>query len=877
MTDPYGPPEPLDEPTRCEAIPASSYDSAPIYTTIGPYRIERELGRGGMGVVYLASRSDNQYYKQVAIKLLHASMQSEDILRRFRSERQILASLEHPNIARLIEGGSAAHGEPYIVMEYVRNALPLHRYCREHDLGLAERVRLFQKVCAAVQYAHAHLVIHRDLKPSNILITEEGEVKLVDFGIAKLMLPSFWPQDAPQTQTGMQAMTPEYASPEQVRGEAIGVASDVYTLGVLLYELLAGDLPFRREEENNILTLMRRVLEEEPVRPSTRALPDTRLARELEGDLDNIILMALRKEPDRRYSSAEQLSEDLRRYLSGLPVKARPATFSYRSSKFLLRNRALVAAAALLLTSLVGGIVSTTRQATRAESLRRVAEDQSKLAQSQATEAARQRQRAEALASLAQLNQRIAEQRAIEGERQRLLAVARASDVRKIAGDLIFKVDEQVRHLNGSVQARRTIAETASLYLERLVKESAGDAQLLTELASNYVNVSRVYRSKSGANLGDTASAEKSLRRAAELLVEAEASGGDSAYITGIRTGVFSGLGDMRWLEGDSRGAMEWYQKAYANGMKHPALSDLSHPFAIRLILQASTRIGELHLELGQEQQATQRFQEAADLTAKLLARTPNDLETLRTRWVSLERLASNHMHWKRLPQAHQVLQEAITVVDRMEQATPPGAQSVRNRLVLQAMLGRHAEASGNHAEAIQHHRKQLELAERVTKSNSSDFMAAHDLVFTLVAIGRNESLRGNHDQSITQLRRAIQNADALQRFSDASVQVTQARLNTRRELAESLEEAKRWPDADTAYLDLTQLAQAIAQQQSDGAGLREAAHSLAVAGDYFLAKPTPDPAASRRFFESALASYRKLKDPRNEQELTQQLAALQK
>ena len=344
----------------------------------GAYQVIREIGRGGLGAVYLAARADDEYRKQVAIKLVRRGLDTEDILRRFRNERQILAQLDHPNIARLIDGGTTGDGLPYFVMEYV-NGEPINAYCDANALPTTERLKLFRKVCAAVTYAHQNLVIHRDLKPSNILVTQEGEPKLLDFGIATLL--STGDELFTQTIPALRVMTPEYASPEQVKGEKIMTTSDVYSLGVLLYELLTGQRPYRLKTRTPE-EIARAISEQEPERPSTAVSqrPDRnsprsgpsrtgplRNPKSLRGDLDNIVLMAMRKEPARRYTSVGQFSEDIRRHLEGLPVRARKDTVTYRASKFVNRHRIGVAAAALVLLSLVGGIVTTLRQAQTAE------------------------------------------------------------------------------------------------------------------------------------------------------------------------------------------------------------------------------------------------------------------------------------------------------------------------------------------------------------------------------------------------------------------------------------------------------------------------------------------------------------------------------
>ncbi len=357
---------------------ASLIDNPMRGRRIGQYRLLREVGRGGMGVVYLAERDDGQFRRRVAVKLLRASPDAEELHRRFLAERQILASLEHPNIAQLLDGGVTDGELPYLVMEYV-DGLPITTYCDRHRLNIDERLRLFRDACAAVHHAHRNLVIHRDLKPSNILITTDGKVKLLDFGIAKLLNPAMSAMDIPETRTAFRVLTPEYASPEQLRGESLTTASDVYALGVVLYELLTARRPHVPDTDSPAV-LAREICESEPDRPSTAVLRaarvradsaaseltpasvstarDTspeRLSRELRGDLDAIVMMALRKEPARRYGSADLLAADLQRYHDGLPVVAHFGSRRYRAGKFIRRHRLAAAAAAVVALSLLGG------------------------------------------------------------------------------------------------------------------------------------------------------------------------------------------------------------------------------------------------------------------------------------------------------------------------------------------------------------------------------------------------------------------------------------------------------------------------------------------------------------------------------------------
>src|SRR5262245_151199 len=316
---------------------------------IGPYRVTRLIGRGGMGAVYEAERDDEQFRQTVAIKLIKRGMDTDFARGRFLRERRILASLDHPNIARLLGGGATPDGLPYFVMEFVAGA-PITDYCRRRKLSVSEKLKLFLKVCSAVQHAHSKLVIHRDLKPSNILITDDGSPKLLDFGIAKLLSPDAGEADT-RTETGLRLMTPEYASPEQERGQAVATTTDVYSLGVVFYELLTERRPheFRTYAPSEIERTLRDTEIEEPSKVVGRMTgPGARLLRALTDDLDNIALTAMRKESERRYQSVEQFSEDIRRYLAGMPVLARKDTFGYRSAKFVRRHKAGVAILTLL-------------------------------------------------------------------------------------------------------------------------------------------------------------------------------------------------------------------------------------------------------------------------------------------------------------------------------------------------------------------------------------------------------------------------------------------------------------------------------------------------------------------------------------------------
>jgi len=471
--------------------PAQTNSAVVAGQSIGHYRIIRQIGSGGMGAVYLAVRADDEYNKRVAIKLVQAGIDTQEILNRFRHERQILAALDHPNIAKLLDGGTTEQGLPYFVMDYVEGTR-IDEYSDSHRLSVRERVRLFRDVCSAVQYVHQNLVVHRDLKPGNILVTAEGVPKLLDFGIAKLMKPELFTNPLDATRIEFRLMTPGYASPEQVRGEPVTTASDVYSLGVILYELLTSRRPYQVKTDAPA-EILRAVCDQEPPRPSTavtkaedgdagakekRWTPELRaqmrgtipekLERQLRGDLDTIVLKALRKEPQRRYVSAEQLSEDLRRHLEGLPVLAHRDTWSYRSSKFIGRHKAGVAAAALVLISLVAGVLATAWQARVAQSERAKAQQQ-------------------------------------------------FNDVRRLTTSLLFEFHSAIQDLPGSTPARKLMVQRALEYLSKLAQQARGDAGLQRDLAEAYLKVGDVQGNPYISNLGDARGAAQSYGQALQI------------------------------------------------------------------------------------------------------------------------------------------------------------------------------------------------------------------------------------------------------------------------------------------------------------------------------------------------------------------------
>lgn len=506
----------LDQPLPLRQL----HDAPAVGRRIGAYKLTREIGRGGMGAVYLAERDDDQqFHQQVAIKLIKRGMDTDAVIERFRHERRILASLNHPNIARLLDGGTTDDGLPYFVMELIEGE-PLPAYCRRKNLPIAERLKLFLQVCQAVQHAHNNLIVHRDLKPSNILVTGEGTVKLLDFGIAKLLNSD---EAGVSTLSGQRPMTPEYASPEQLRGKTITTAGDVYSLGVVLYQLLTDEPPYRFDSHDAME--ISRVLRERTLTPPSLARHrNPSVSRKLRGDLDNIVLTAMRTEPERRYQSPAQLAEEIERHLNGKPVNARAGTFRYRVGKFIQRNRAGVAAGVFVLLTLLTGIVLTTWQARiakaaqlRAETALAAAEAQRLRAEREQAVAVAERFRAESALARAEEQESRAERSQQTAQRQRARAEQRFNDVRQLANAMLFEVYGEIRKLSGSTPAQALVVKYGLEYLDRLAREAGSNPTLQRELAAAFEKFGDVQGNSDAGEIGDRAAALYSYRQALKI------------------------------------------------------------------------------------------------------------------------------------------------------------------------------------------------------------------------------------------------------------------------------------------------------------------------------------------------------------------------
>lgn len=764
---------------------------------IGSYQVIRELGRGGMGAVYLAARADESFDKQVALKLIKRGMDSDAIIKRFVMERQILANLDHPNIARMIDGGTTEDGLPYFVLEYVEGTT-ISQYCDQHTLNTAERLKLFRSVCAAVQFAHQNLIVHRDLKPGNILVTKEGTPKLLDFGIAKL-LSADWSPSVAATETIARLLTPEYASPEQLRGLPITTTGDVYSLGVVLYELLSGHRPFSfsnrsPEDAARLITLS------EPIKPSiviTRndkspgtdgghravtpeAISRTRdgtvekLRRRLAGDLDNILLKALRKDPERRYASVQEFSEDLRRHLEGLPVHARPDTLSYRTGKFISRHKAGVAAAVLVLLTLLSATIVTTWQA------------------------------------------RIARQERAKAER-------RFKDVRNLTNSFLFDFHDSIVDLNGATKAREMVVKKAQEYLDSLAQEAGDDRELLWELSTAYLKLGDVQGRPGFSRTGDTGAAlqsyEKSLatrRRlaalepnnaeyqlglaitlsrfgplfqvlgkpsvAVERMREATAitdkllpgSHDLITYQTATRNSAF--LGDALAELGDYDEALAMYQKSLADAERMDAESFPAKDVILRFVV-ARERLGFAFIIKGEWQKAIEADLAMLAGTEQLLAIDPSSLDYARGKATALDHIGDSYRGARNYAKAMKYGQQGLAIYKDILRQDSQNARAKKDFGDCSHHVAETLMVSGDYRGALALLQKTVAIRRELVALDQSNVEYPDDLANSLVLTGEGYAGSGERTKAVEAFHEA-------RSISEPIVAAHRQRIDYRRELA---------------------------------------------------------------------------------------------
>ena len=676
-----------------------------IGKTIGKYKILREIGRGGMGAVYEASRDDGEFSQKVALKLIKRGMDSDEILRRFRNERQILASLKHENITSLLDGGVNEYGSPYYVMEFVEG-VAIDEFCI--PLSVDEKLILFRQVCSAVAYAHARLVVHRDLKPSNVLVTADGTVKLLDFGIAKVLENDDRAESKTATQLGM--MTPQYASPEQIRSEQVTTSADVYSLGLLFYEILTGKAAFDFSDKS-LEQIRRMITDTSPPRPSEvvnrgngevgnrdeKSAVSPQLfvsATQLKGDLDNIILKALHKEPARRYLTVQEFSSDIKRYLEGFPVMAQPDSFRYRLGKFVKRNRTGVLATSLVFASLIGGIS-------------------------------------------------IASWQAVVARRESNLAKKRFDDVRNIANNVVFKYNDEAAKLNGSISLRAMLVKDTIEYFDKLRLDAADDLSLQKELALAYLKLGDVQGGAYQSNIGDTAGASKSYEKAFQLLDKLQMILPQDAEIQTAYSGSLLQIGKIQTRRREIPNAIETLEKAWR----------IQENFASNGA-DNKRRLVQLYISLGDAQSRDERkkkdeqkelpmnnFQRALELSSQLTTQpeyTPQDFQLLgiaNQRIGNLINASGQNRELierqKILPNAVPYHEKAIEIFKKLAETSPEKLQTRRtfaDELIMSAPI--FAE-TGNAAKAIEYSRFAETEFEKLSAGDAKNWELKYDLAMT--------------------------------------------------------------------------------------------------------------------------------------------------
>ncbi len=702
---------------------------ANIGRRLGPYQLIRQIGRGGMGAVYQAIRADDQYLRAVAIKLIAHGSKAPDDLARFRIERQILATMQHPNIAALLDGGSTEDGQPYIVMEYIEGE-PLVDYARRNELSINERLKLFRQLCSAVQHAHQMLVIHRDIKPSNVMVTGEGVPKLLDFGIAKLLLPELVPGHHTATLTMMRRMTPQYASPEQIRGEALTTATDIYSLGVLLYELLTFESPYRFTGRTPH-DIERAIRETDPIKLSSAVKGNPRVRRQLAGDLENIVSMALRKEPSRRYASVQQLSDDVARHLDGMPVSAREDTLFYVAGKLVKRNKLASLAFALLLLSVAAGWTATVQQAHRAE--------------------------------------------------------ARFAQVRKLANSVLFDLHKAIQKLPGSTPVREQLVTTGLEYLNALSKDAAGDDSLQWELSQAYELVGDVQGDPAGANLGQYRPALASYRKAMSL-VEEIAKRKRDYEVLGCLSWLHLKAGDLEARTENQETAL----KSYLRGLEIAQEIDgqLHDSHARTMLSQVYQRLATSQMSLGNLTPALENVRLAVDNAESYAADRPGPGAKAR---VAQTRIIQGNMLWL-MGDLQGAWTSYDYAVKRLEETIATGRSGTDYREQLQEAYRRAGDILGNPSlfnfgdahKAEQYHRNALSLAELLAERDARNARAKaqlYDQLRRLAAVMREEKPA----EAAALYERSLNGVEALWNQAPQDLNYLRALANTRLGYAHAL------------------------------------------------------------------------------------------
>ncbi len=665
------------------------------------YKLLELLGSGGMGVVYKAVRSDDAFSKLVAVKIVHSGAGNEQILKRFTQERQILAGLEHPNIARLIDGGVTSHGLPFFAMEYV-DGVTIDKYLQTKKPALDETLALFRKICSAVAYAHRNLIIHRDLKPGNILVTADGEPKLLDFGIAKLI------DDSAATKTEKSSMTPEYASPEQIRGTSVTTASDIYSLGVLLYEMLTGARPYR--DTPGALDLARAIVEETPEPLNIRGA-------NFDVDLETIVQKALRKEPERRYDSVDHFSDDIKRYQEGYPVTARPDTRGYRLNKFIGRNKIAVTAAVLLFAAITVGAAATWRQAQIAN---RRFNDVRRLANSYLFEFH------DAIKTLPGSTpaRQLVVKRAIEFldglAKERGNDVALGSEL-ATAYDKIAEIQGGVSVASlGDIKGALSTWQRSLEIREALAAKAPNDLDLLKDLASNYSSVGAYL-----AYTGQLTPAIENLRKGVELGERYQAARpADPKARETLATNYLvlgDALGNPNYQNvGNINGAVELYRKSLA--LRQKLVQEDPANIERRAALAASYgRLAQVLQALNDNAGTVKAYRQAADISHQLAAEQPLSAETRRNAAVSDRNLALALVRNNSLTEARERGDRSMKLFEQVAHDDPKNTEARVEVAESQYSQGFIRSKSNEDAAALHFYESAAALFEAIASEHPAD------------------------------------------------------------------------------------------------------------------------------------------------------------
>jgi len=831
----------------------------PPPTQIGPYRIVRQVGEGGMGVVYLATHVEADPPKPVALKLLRRGMSVDEVLTRFRRERNVLAQLDHPNIARLLDAGESEDAEPYFVMEFV-DGLSMDDYCDSRKLNVAERIDMVRAVCAAVHHAHQHLVVHRDIKPRNIMVTADGVPKLLDFGIAKIINPGEASGPDLPTAPEVRAMTPEYASPEQIRGLPVSTATDIYSLGVVLYEILSGHRPFVLRNRS-FHEVERTVCEIEPERPSEaiarvalafsaeddqssddlprpsaarsptktpeqvaalRGETPARLERILRGDLDNIALMALRKEPQRRYPSAEALAEDLRRHQDGHPVVAAPDTLRYRARKFLARNRVAVAAAVVVAVVLVVASAAFAWQANVAN-----------------------RERATAV-------------------EQRDRADRRFTELRSLAKTVLFEVYDSINRLEGSTEARQLVVREGLTYLDRLTQEAGGDPTLMEEVAAGYQRLGDVQGGMRGNNLGDSQGAEKSYRHARVLREQIVAmSREDAAAQASLATSILA-LADVMRRQGNTAAARELYHDATV--LQEAVVGATPRDTVARMALAAALQSeGDLLFQDDDLPAAARIYDRSVEIRRGLISERPEEIDLRRSLATSLLRLGRIAERRGDLSTALKHYRDNYDVRRELAATRESDGRLQRDMLGAARVYGDGLRMTGDLDGALEQHTSVLKLAKRLADADPKNARGRLDLALAHESLGRTLRERGDDAAATAELEEACALAIELRKADPADRFAGQMAASAHEQLA-ALRSKERPDEALMHQREALALWQSLAGPSAEGEGdaagggtsrreRADTARALVVLGVMLLERG--DLSEARTTLTAALGEYR--------------------